>query len=141
MTDSPPPDATSAAPPSPQPSTSDSFMVTRMGAEEGPYTFADLQMQLRAGQIRHDTMVRRGSSNFFPAAEIPGLFSQKEWLTTILLSFFVGWLGIDRFYLGYTGLGILKLITFGGFGIWYIIDLILIVTGNLKDSQGLPLRR
>ena len=62
-------------------------------------------------------------------------------LTTILLSFFVGWLGIDRFYLGHTGLGILKLITFGGLGIWYVIDLILIVTGSMKDSKGLPLRR
>ena len=116
-------------------------MVTRMGMEEGPFTFADLQQQLLANQIKYNTMVRRGSSNQFPAAEIPGLFSEKEWLTTILLSFFVGWLGIDRFYLGYTGLGILKLISFGGFGIWYIIDLVLIVTGSMKDSQGLPLRR
>lgn len=140
MTDTPPPDTTTP-PPAPPPSAADAFMVTRMGMEEGPYTFSDLKNQLFAGQIKYNTMVRRGSSNPFPAAEIPGLFSEKEWLTTILLSFFVGWLGIDRFYLGYTGLGILKLISFGGFGIWYIIDLILIVTGNLKDSQGLPLRR
>jgi hypothetical protein len=116
-------------------------MVMRMGAEEGPYTFADLQMQLRAGMIKYNTMVRRGSSNLFPATEIPGLFSDKDWLTTVLLSFFVGWLGIDRFYLGYTALGVLKLVSFGGLGIWYIIDLILIVTGRMTDEQGLPLRR
>ena len=42
---------------------------------------------------------------------------------------------------GYTTLGILKLITFGGCGIWYIVDLILIAMGNLDDSQGRPLRR
>ena len=53
----------------------------------------------------------------------------------------MGWFGIDRFYLGYTTLGILKLITFGGCGIWYIVDLILIAMGNLDDSQGRPLRR
>ena len=146
MTDSPPPDTASAPAPPPaapaaQPPAQDTFMVTRMGMEEGPFTFAELQSQLLAGRIKYNTMVRRGSSNPFLAAEIPGLFSEKEWLTTILLSFFVGWLGIDRFYLGYTGLGILKLISLGGFGIWYVIDLILIVTGNLKDSQGLPLRR
>jgi hypothetical protein len=139
MTDAPPPESTT--PPPAAPPSQDAFMVSRMGTEEGPYSFAELQTQLRAGQIKYNTLVRRGSSNQFLAAEIPGLFSDKEWLTTILLSFFVGWLGIDRFYLGYTGLGVLKLISFGGLGIWYIIDLILIVTGNMTDAQGLPLRR
>ena len=141
MTDAPPPEST------PPPSASqgllnqDQFMVSRMGAEEGPYTFDDLQAQLRAGMIRHDTLLRRGTSGQFTAREVPGLFSDKEWLTTVLLSFFVGWFGIDRFYLGYVGLGVLKLISFGGFGIWYIIDLILLVTGRMTDSKGLPLRR
>ena len=53
----------------------------------------------------------------------------------------MGILGIDRFYLGYTGLGILKLITCGGLGIWALIDLILIAMGRLPDANGLPLRR
>jgi TM2 domain-containing membrane protein YozV len=60
----------------------------------------------------------------------------KDWMVTLLLSIFVGTLGIDRFYLGYTGLGILKLLTFGGCGIWWLIDLILIVTGSMTDAQG-----
>ncbi len=60
----------------------------------------------------------------------------KKWLVALLLSIFVGGLGIDRFYLGYTGLGILKLVTCGGFFIWYVYDIIMIATGKMKDAQG-----
>ena len=63
----------------------------------------------------------------------------KSWLTTLLLSIFLGSFGVDRFYTGYTGLGIVKLITCGGLGIWWGVDLILIATGSYKDSQGRPL--
>lgn len=119
------------------------FLVQRMGAEEGPYAIPDLQAQARAGYIRATTMVRRadGVGTWFVASEIPGVFSNKDWLTAVLLSFFVGVLGIDRFYLGHTGLGILKLVTLGGCGIWALIDLVLIAMGNVTDSNGLPLRR
>ena len=120
---------------------SDAFMVQRMGAEEGPYTFADLQAQVRGGTIKTSTQVRRGTSSWFAATEIPGLFSEKEWLIALLLSFALGYLGADRFYLGQIGWGILKLVTLGGLGIWYIIDLILIATGSMRDQNGLPLRR
>lgn len=60
----------------------------------------------------------------------------KSQLIALILALLVGVLGIHRFYLGYTGIGIIQLLTFGGFGIWALIDLILIITGDLKPKTG-----
>jgi hypothetical protein len=119
------------------------FYINRMGVDEGPYTYNDLQMQASARYIESNTFVRRadGQGSWFPASQVPGVFSTKDWLTAVLLSLFLGSLGIDRFYLGYTGLGVLKLITLGGCGLWALIDLILIAIGNIPDADGRPLRR
>ena len=65
----------------------------------------------------------------------------KDWLAALLLSIFLGQIGVDRFYLGYIGLGVLKLLTAGGCGIWWLVDVILIATDGLKDAKGRPLRR
>ena len=121
----------------------DSFVVQRMGAEDGPFSVAELRSQAQTGTLRSTSLVKRadGTGAWFAAGEIPFVFSDKDWLTAVLLSLFVGWLGIDRFYLGHTGLGIAKLLTLGFFGIWALIDLVLIIMGRLPDSNGLPLRR
>jgi TM2 domain-containing membrane protein YozV len=60
----------------------------------------------------------------------------KSKTTALILSILLGEIGVDRFYLGYTGLGILKLLTAGGFGIWWLIDIIMIATGKLKAADG-----
>ena len=61
---------------------------------------------------------------------------QNKWVICLLLCWFVGVFGIHRFYTGHTGIGIAQLLTLGGCGIWALIDFILIVTGNFKDSKG-----
>ena len=53
---------------------------------------------------------------------------EVNWVLALIMSIVFGQLGVDRFIMGHIGLGILKLITFGGFGIWWIIDVILIAT-------------
>ena len=66
---------------------------------------------------------------------------QRDFLVALLLSIFVGGLGVDRFYMGYIGLGVLKVLTLGGCGIWWLIDLILIAMGKLNDADGMPLKK
>jgi TM2 domain-containing membrane protein YozV len=66
--------------------------------------------------------------------------SDKDFVPAILLCFFVGMLGAHRFYVGKIGTGILQILTFGGLGIWVMVDFIMIATGNFKDKQGLPVK-
>jgi TM2 domain-containing membrane protein YozV len=70
--------------------------------------------------------------------EQAAMTSDKDWTTLLLLSLLLGGLGADHFYTGKIGTGILKLITLGGCTIWALIDLIMVITGGFKDSNGLP---
>ena len=74
-----------------------------------------------------------------PAGTTPPV-SDKGFVAAILLCFFLGAFGVHRFYVGKIGTGILMLITFGGFGIWVLIDFILIVTGSFRDGNGLLIK-
>ena len=70
------------------------------------------------------------------ARQRPAGTSDKRILPAMLLCLFLGFLGVHRFYVGKIGTGILELITFGGLGIWVLIDFILIVVGAFKDKAG-----
>ena len=67
--------------------------------------------------------------------------SHRRILPAALLCFFLGIFGIHRFYVGKFATGILQFFTAGGFGIWWIIDFILILLGEFKDEDGLRLTR
>lgn len=66
--------------------------------------------------------------------------SPKSRLATTLLAFFLGGIGVHRFYLGKIGTGILMIVTLGGFGLWALIDFIMAVCGAMKDKNGLPIK-
>jgi TM2 domain-containing membrane protein YozV len=67
--------------------------------------------------------------------------SDRSWGTALALSLFLGVFGADRFYLGYAFFGFIKFITLGGFGIWYVIDVFLLLIGNMTDGDGKRLQR
>jgi len=64
-----------------------------------------------------------------------------DWLTVLLLCFFLGTFGVHNFYTKKTTYGVLQLITLGGCGIWVLIDFIMILLGSYTDGYGRPLNR
>jgi TM2 domain-containing membrane protein YozV len=62
--------------------------------------------------------------------------SDKSWLAALLLSIFLGGIGVHRFFVGKVGTGLLQLFTLGGLGIWTLIDIIMIATKQFKDKDG-----
>lgn len=67
---------------------------------------------------------------------MPQVASEKGFVPTLLLCFFLGFLGVHRFYVGKVGTGILMLVTFGGFGIWTLVDFVMIAVGSFRDAEG-----
>ncbi len=68
------------------------------------------------------------------------LLSEKGFVPTLLLCFFLGGFGVHRFYVGKILTGLLMLFTLGGFGIWTLIDFIMIAVGSFKDKDGLTIK-
>ena len=62
--------------------------------------------------------------------------STKSWSVALILAIFLGYFGVDRLYLGHTGIGVAKLLTLGGLGVWWLSDVILIGLKKVKDSEG-----
>ena len=67
--------------------------------------------------------------------------SDKKMVVAALLCFFIGIIGVHRFYVGKVGTGILMIVTLGGLGIWALVDLIMIITGSFKDKENRKLQR
>lgn len=88
------------------------------------------QIAKKVAKMDENAPVKEASISKADVANAGGL-DDNEMIIAAILCFFLGYLGIHRFYLGYTTVGILQLITAGGCGIWALIDLIRILTGDL----------
>ena len=119
----------------------DKWIVQIPGQPDTPVSTSTLNSWARTKIIKPDSQVLDiQNKRTYSASQIPGVFSDKEYLVALLFSIFLGYFGVDRFYLGNVGIGIGKLLTLGGCGIWYLIDIILIATRSSNDSAGLPLK-
>ena len=117
------------------------WLVQIPGQPDSPVDTFTLSAWAKTKVIQPDTQVTDTETNrTFAASQIPGVFSDKEYVIALLVSIFLGYLGIDRFYMGQVGMGIGKLLTGGGCGVWWLIDVILIATRSSNDSAGRPLK-
>jgi hypothetical protein len=117
------------------------WLVQIPGQPDSPVDTFTLSAWAKTKVIQPNTQVTDVETNrTFAASQIPGVFSDKEYIIALLFSIFLGYLGIDRFYMGQVGMGIGKLLTGGGCGVWWLIDVILIATRSSNDSAGRPLK-
>jgi TM2 domain-containing membrane protein YozV len=67
--------------------------------------------------------------------------SNKKWGPVLVLCLLLGLIGFHRFYVGKAGTAIFMLLTLGGFGIWTLVDLIIIIIGEFTDEDGKKIKR
>ena len=116
------------------------YFVQIPGASDRLFSVLELGQMAKTRTIQSSTLVQHKDQSYPVAVStIPGVFSSRQYVTTLLLSFFLGGLGVDRFYLGQTGLGIGKLLTLGGCGVWSLTDFIMIAMRSVTDVDGKPL--
>lgn len=90
--------------------------------------------------IKAEICPKCGVRQMFVYNEYNAKPKENKWLACLLLCWFLGVFGVHRFYTGHTVIGVFQVLTFGGCGIWALIDFIIIVTGNYKDAQGNPIK-
>jgi TM2 domain-containing membrane protein YozV len=90
----------------------------------------------KAAEICPKCGVRQMGSPALGETKYPPGYVPKSNLTALILCFFLGWLGVHRFYVGKTGTGVLMLLTLGGLFVWNLIDFILICCNKFPDSKG-----
>lgn len=133
------------------------YVIGANGHQYGPVDEETLRGWARDGRVAAMSYAfRSGETEWAPLgsrAEFRALFPEtpapplalappvldaggRDWLVALLLSIFLGYFGVDRFYMGQIGFGIAKLLTGGGCGIWYLVDIILIATGTARDKEG-----
>jgi TM2 domain-containing protein len=81
-------------------------------------------------------MVDNGTEHWLGALRTGRGISSKDWNTCFALSVCLGFLGADRFYLGYTRLAWWKLLSFGGFFVWWLVDIVKLLFDDMRDSEG-----
>mmetsp|Transcript_63587 Transcript_63587/g.150669 ORF Transcript_63587/g.150669 Transcript_63587/m.150669 type:complete len:98 (+) Transcript_63587:271-564(+) len=81
-------------------------------------------------------LIRIPGSRTFQRQALCNFSTGRSWTTALALSVVVGGFGIDRFYLGYSGWGVFKLLSFGGLGLWAFVDTVLVGAGYLTPADG-----
>jgi hypothetical protein len=109
------------------------------GLVTGPYTTVDLRGMAQTRQVSPDTPVA-DQGRWLPLRNLPGIYSSRSWAVTLTLSICLGFLGADRFYLGKLLTGLIKALTLGGFGVWWVIDAVFVRYHMTTDAKGRPLQ-
>jgi len=97
------------------------------------------QIEKRTGQklgFKETLVLKKAQKKIKKGLKDSGSATPKSQIIALVLVIVVGALGVHRFYLGYTLIGVIQLLTAGGCGIWWIIDLIRIITGDLGPADG-----
>ena len=74
-----------------------------------------------------------------PTTVSEGEISDKGFTVVYILAWLIGYLGIHRFMVGKIGSGVAMLLTLGGLGVWWLVDLVMLALGNFKDKEGRPI--
>jgi TM2 domain len=125
-------------PPRPYHSDNDYYLFID-GVVKGPYGLIDLRGLAHSRAVSARTQVYIGKQ-WKSLGDIHEVYSTRSWAVALACSILLGWLGIDRFYLGKIGSGMVKLLTFGGLGAWWLMDLVLTLAHAVNDASGKPLR-